>query len=88
MNETNFENQLSNIIDEIVGNHLPLQHAKLAKLAKQVKERLGKHQSSSDRLQETLNALRVYVKYQQFDLEATKRENIYLRKLLLEESND
>jgi len=31
---------------------------------------------------EGLNYLRILVKYMQFDLEATKRENEYLRKLL------
>jgi len=38
-------------------------------------ERIGK-------LQETLDFLRLGVKYLAFDVEATKRENAYLRKLL------
>ncbi len=37
-------------------------------------------------LQESLDYLRVCIKYQVFDLEATRRENEYLRKLL-EENN-
>ncbi len=33
-------------------------------------------------LQESLNYLRVCIKYQIFDIEATRRENKYLRKML------
>lgn len=35
-----------------------------------------------DSLQESLDYLRVCIKYQTFDLEATRRENAHLRKLL------
>jgi hypothetical protein len=40
---------------------------------------------SIDSLHELLDYLRVCIKYQAFDLEATRRENEYLRKLLEEE---
>ncbi len=36
-------------------------------------------------LQESLDYLRLCIKYQLFDLEATRRENMYLRKLLEEQ---
>ena len=36
----------------------------------------------TDSIQETINYLRVCTKYIVFDLEATRRENKYLRKLL------
>ena len=39
-------------------------------------------QKSINMLQELLDYLRVCIKYQAFDLEATRRENTYLRKLL------
>jgi len=35
-----------------------------------------------------LDYLRVCIKYQAFDLEATRRENAYLRKLLEESNRD
>ena len=35
-----------------------------------------------DKMQESLDSLRLFIKYLLFDLEATKRENTYLRKLL------
>jgi len=42
--------------------------------------------SSVTILEETLDYLRTCIKYQVFDLEATGRENTYLRKLLQEDS--
>jgi hypothetical protein len=43
---------------------------------------------SLDKLQETLDFLRLGVKYMAFDVEATKRENTYLRKLLDEAAGE
>jgi len=39
-------------------------------------------------LQESLDYLRICIKYQVFDLEATRRENVYLKKLLSEDFDD
>jgi len=39
-------------------------------------------------LQDTLDSLRLNVKYLLFDLEATKKENIVLRKKLEEQGNN
>ena len=39
-------------------------------------------EKSVDTLQESLDFLRVCIKYQAYDLEATRRENQYLRRLL------
>ena len=55
-------------------------------IAKQAQDNRKQLEKSIDRLQELLDYLRVCIKYQVFDLEATRRENQYLRKLL--EEND
>ena len=44
-------------------------------------------EDSVNNLQESLDYLRICIKYQLFDLEATRRENKYLRKML-EENNE
>jgi len=83
MDETNFEYKLNELMKEFGGLPDP-QHQKLAMLAKQAKESHKQLKKSVDRLQESLDYLRVCIKYQLFDLEATRRENQYLRKLLEE----
>jgi hypothetical protein len=55
-------------------------------LAKEAGENQKKIEKNIDNLQESLDYLRVCIKYQFFDLEATRRENDYLKKLL-EEGN-
>jgi len=59
-------------------------YKKLASLAQQAKDSRKRHEKSVDNLQESLDYLRICIKYQLFDLEATRRENKYLRKLLEE----
>lgn len=39
-----------------------------------------------DRLEECMNYLRVLIKYQQFDIEASTREKAYLEKILKDKS--
>ena len=56
----------------------------LDELAKQVSNSHKKLRKSVESLQESLDNLRIIVKYQLFDLEATRRENSYLKKLLEE----
>jgi hypothetical protein len=51
-------------------------------LAKQTYENNEQLKKSVNSLQEALDYLRVCIKYQLFDLEATRRENEYLKKLL------
>ncbi len=84
------ENKLADTLNELVkefGQTAEPQYNKLAKLAKQAQENHKQLQKSIDNLQELLDYLRVCIKYQAFDLEATRRENEYLRKLL-EESDE
>jgi len=86
MDETNLEDKLNELVKEFGEGGDP-QNRKLAKLTKQAQANRKKLESSINSLQESLDYLRVCIKYQVFDLEATRRENQYLRKLL-EENND
>jgi len=61
---------------------------KIHKLVQQSKQNQEKLKESIAELQKSLDHLRICIKYQIFDLEATRRENEYLRKLLEENSND
>jgi uncharacterized FlaG/YvyC family protein len=82
-NESELENKLNELVKEVSGMNDP-QNVKLAMLAQQARDSQKKLQKSVDRLQESLDYLRVCIKYQLFDLEATRRENNYLRKMLEE----
>ena len=81
MDEANLEDKLNELVKEF-GENVDPQHRKLAQLAQQAKENKKKLEKSINSLQESLDYLRVCIKYQVFDLEATRRENQYLRKLL------
>ncbi|MEM9913846.1 MAG: hypothetical protein AAF911_02675 [Planctomycetota bacterium] len=85
MNEQDFQKKLGDLMGEI--STLPkAEREKLEALAQQTKERHGKLKKTVGELQESLDYLRLSIKYLVFDLEATRRENGYLRKML-EESN-
>lgn len=60
----------------------PEQRAELEKLAEQTRARHDLMRKNLDELQSSLDHLRLSVKYLVFDLEATRRENSYLRKLV------
>ncbi len=81
MDEAHIEDKLNELVKEF-GESTEPQHQKLAELAQQAQENRKKLENSITRLQESLDYLRVCIKYQIFDLEATRRENEYLRKLL------
>lgn len=85
MDPSKLEDILNELVKEFEESGNPEQN-KLAKLAKQAQVNHKQLQKSIDHLQELLDYLRVCIKYQIFDLEATRRENEYLRKLL-EENN-
>jgi len=86
MDETNLEEKLNELVKELGGMVDP-RYRKLATLAKQAHDSNEQLQKSMDSLQESLDYLRVCIKYQLFDLEATRRENNYLRKLLEEKDS-
>jgi len=87
MDETSLEDKLNELVKEF-GDTANPQHRKLAKLAQEAQANRKNLEKSINSLQESLDYLRVCIKYQVFDLEATRRENEYLRKLLEENDND
>ena len=81
MNEAFFGKKLNELVSEI-GAMPNSQQKKLLLLAKKTQETHKKIRKSVHNLQESLDYLRVSIKYILFDLEATRRENAYLKKLL------
>ncbi len=81
MNEQDFQQKLGDLISQI--NALPEgQRAPLSALAQETKDRHERMKKTVADLQESLDYLRLSIKYLVFDLEATRRENEYLRKLV------
>ena len=85
MDETSLEDKLNELVKEFGGLVDP-SYGKLATLAEQAHDSRNRLEKSVDNLQESLDYLRICIKYQLFDLEATRRENKYLRKILEENS--
>lgn len=76
-----FAKKLSEIVDEI--GYIPRPHKKkLIVLGKKTDKYNKQFEKTVQHLQGTLDCLRISIKYLLFDLEATRRENAYLRKLL------
>lgn len=86
MDEKAFQTKLTELMGEI--STLPkAEREKLEKMAEQTKERHQKLKKTVGDLQESLDYLRLSIKYLVFDLEATRRENRYLRKMLEEDTS-
>lgn len=81
MDKSKIEGKLNDLVKEFGGPADP-QYLRLAMLAKQAHENNKKLRKSVNSLQESLDYLRICIKYQLFDLEATRRENEYLKKML------
>jgi hypothetical protein len=83
MNEHEFQSKLAELMGEI--STLPQsERVKLEKLADETRARHERLRQTVSSLQESLDYLRLSIKYLVFDLEATRRENSYLRKMLEE----
>ena len=81
MNEQEFQSKLGQMLDQI--SNLPSdQKEHLAVLAEEARERHARMKKTIADLQDSLDYLRLSIKYTMFDLEATRRENSSLRKLL------
>lgn len=81
MNEETFQKKLAELVAEI--GTLPTgEREKLQALADETKERHKQLKQTVSNLQESIDFLRLSIKYMLFDLEATRRENNYLRKML------
>ncbi len=89
MDEKAFQSKLAELMGEI--STLPrAEREKLQQLAAQTQERHKRLKKTVSDLQESLDYLRLSIKYLVFDLEATRRENAYLRRVIEEDqaSND
>ena len=87
MNEHEFQSKLAELMTEI--STLPVsERKKLEQLADETRARHERLKATVSSLQESLDYLRLSIKYLVFDLEATRRENGYLRKMLEETSGN
>ncbi len=81
MNEQTFDRKLNELVTEI--RTLPAgERQNLELLAEETRLRHGKLQKTFKNLQETIDLIRIGSKYIMFDLEATRRENKRLRKMI------
>ncbi len=81
MNEETFQRKLAELIAEI--GTLPAgERDKLELLAEQTRARHKQLKETVNSLQESIDFVRLSIKYMLFDLEATRRENAQLRKML------
>lgn len=81
MTENEFQTRLASLLEQI--DTLPeSERPKLAKLAEETQSRHKRMKKTITELQDSLDHLRLSVKYLVFDLEATRRENKYLRNIL------
>jgi hypothetical protein len=83
MNEQDFQSKLAELMGEI-STLPPSERQKLEKIAAETRVRHERLRATVSSLQESLDYLRLSIKYLVFDLEATRRENGYLRKILEE----
>jgi len=81
MNESDFNEKLFEILKETESFSKPEQE-KIIKLTHKNRENHVKIQQKLDNLHQSLDHLRLGIKYLIFDLEATRRENAELRKRL------
>ncbi len=83
MTEHEFQSKLAELMGEITS--LPAaERRKLEQMADETRQRHERLRQTVSNLQESLDYLRLSIKYLVFDLEATRRENGYLRKMLEE----
>lgn len=87
MNEQEFQTKLAELMVEI--STLPAaEREKLQRLADETRARHERLKATVSSLQESLDYLRLSIKYLVFDLEATRRENTCLRKMLEDRSSN
>lgn len=86
MNEQDFQAKLGDLLAQI--DKLPdSERGQLERLAAETRDRHDRMKKCIGELRDSLDYLRLSVKYLVFDLEATRRENQYLRKLLDAQTN-
>lgn len=87
MDEQTFQAKFNELLDRIRDLPDPQRNG-LEQIAEETKQRRERIAQSVTELQESLDYLRLSVKYLVFDLEATRRENAYLRKLIEQSNRD
>lgn len=87
MDESTFQTKLNDLMGQI-SSLPPAEREKLTELAEKTKDRHARLKKSVGQLQDSLDYLRLSMKYMVFDLEATRRENSYLRSLLENPDSD
>jgi len=81
MDEAAFQEKLRELVSQI--ETLPEgERQRLRAMAEETKTRHADIKKSVSAMQENIDFLRLWIKYMLFDLEATRRENQYLRKML------
>ena len=81
MDENTFQKKLGELVAEI--DTLPEEERqRLTLLAEETKQRHRDLKKTVNTLHESIDFLRLSIKYLLFDLEATRRENKYLRQML------
>ncbi len=81
MDESTFQKKLKELVAQI--ETLPEgERQRLRAMAEETKTRHADIKKSVNAMQENIDFLRLWIKYMLFDLEATRRENSYLRKML------
>ncbi len=84
MNEETFQRKLAELVAEI-GTLPEPDRERLESLAAETQQRHRRLKKTVTQLQESIDFLRLSIKYMLFDLEATRRENAQLRKMLEED---
>jgi len=87
MDEAAFQKKLEELVSEI--ETLPdTERDRLRQLAAETRARHEDIRKSVRSMNESIDFLRLWIKYMLFDLEATRRENKYLRKMLEQDSGN
>lgn len=84
MNEEAFQRKLADLIAEIAIINGRGDRARLQEIAEQTRARHAELKTTVAQLQESIDFVRLSIKYLLFDLEATRRENVHLKSLLEE----
>ena len=83
MNEVEFQSKLAELMGEI-STLPPTERLKLEQLANETRQRHERLRQTVSSLQESLDYLRLSIKYLVFDLEATRRERDQYRRQIEE----
>jgi hypothetical protein len=81
MDQSDWQNKIKELVREFESHDEPEQK-KLAAITQQAHDNHRQRKKSAKNLHELLDYLRLCIKYQCLDLEATRRENEYLKKML------